>query len=601
MVSAPARPEVLIRPLCRRIAAGSGRGGHAHHLGVGSAGLGDADGAAARGDHRPAVADDHELRFGGLAGDQRRQPLDVDTVKKAVDLIEGIEGRGTETLQREQETERRERLLATGHGGQPPHRLAAGMGHERETALQRIVAVVELKMALAVGQAGEDAAEMAVDGAEGFEKGLLAQGGDGLDTHQQLLTLAVEHLEPFGQFGQAGIELLEFTEGQHVDRLKLLHAALQIVELTAEGLKAGLPHLVGHLGAWIGQAPLLLVQSLLEPALLLLQGLAALPQLGELPATLLLLLPQPGQGGLGGIPLPPLLTETFLQLREPLLEPCPLLLGLLPAFRQLPGFGLQGLGPVVQPLPVSFEGFQPTQHPLEGEGPLAPLVRQGVLAAPGLVEGLFGLLERLLQQLPLTSGGGALVVLSGRQQLTAFVVEGLQTPGQGLETVGLGGEQVVAAAVTLLKGRQPLLLGLQGPQGGIVLGLQGGLLLTQGCGGGLGLLQEAGVIGLGAAHRQQSFTQLEQTPPQRFGRIPLRSPSEAQPVTPLLQAAAGHRTAALEQVALQGDEALAAHRTAGLFQVGVDEGVPEDMAEHLGVDGLEAQQFDGAAEAARGR
>ena len=133
-----------------------------------------------------------------------------------------------------------------------------------------------------------------------------------------------------------------------------------------------------------------------------------------------------------------------------------------------------------------------------------------------------------------------------------------------------------------------------------MLSLQSGLLLTQGRRGGLGLFKAAAIVGLAATHRQQGFAQLQQPLPQGLSRIPLRHPPEAQPVPPLLQAAAGHGTAALQQIALEGDEALAAHGPAGLLQVGIDQGVAEDMAEDIAVDGLERQQINGTAEAAGG-
>ena len=67
-----------------------------------ASGLGDADGACGGSDHGTAVAHHQELSLFCLPGNQGRQALHIDSVEKAVHLVEGIEGRWTEALQREQ-------------------------------------------------------------------------------------------------------------------------------------------------------------------------------------------------------------------------------------------------------------------------------------------------------------------------------------------------------------------------------------------------------------------------------------------------------------------------------------------------------------------
>ena len=140
------------------------------------------------------------------------------------------------------------------------------MGHQGEAAFEGLLGVFELETAFAIGEAGEDLAEVAIHRVESLEEGLLAQGGHGFDPQQQLLPFLAEHVEPFLQVGQAHLQLLQFLQGEHVHRLERLHALLQVAELLLQGLQPGQSHLLGELGTGLGQ----LAGQLLQP-----QGRAA--------------------------------------------------------------------------------------------------------------------------------------------------------------------------------------------------------------------------------------------------------------------------------------------------------------------------------------
>ena len=55
------------------------------------------------------------------------------------------------------------------------------MGHQGEASFQGLLRVLQLKVAITIGERGEDLAEMSVHGREGLHEGVLAQGGHRFD------------------------------------------------------------------------------------------------------------------------------------------------------------------------------------------------------------------------------------------------------------------------------------------------------------------------------------------------------------------------------------------------------------------------------------
>ena len=145
------------------------------------------------------------------------------------------------------------------------------MGHQCEPPFERIIRVVELKLAVAIGKAREDFAEMAVDRLKGLHEGLLPQRGHGFDPEQQLLPLLAEHIQPFTQIAKALFEFLQLLQGEHVHRLQGFHAQLQLLQAFLKTLETILAQLVGDLGQWIRQGGLQLLQAQSAIAKLLLQ------------------------------------------------------------------------------------------------------------------------------------------------------------------------------------------------------------------------------------------------------------------------------------------------------------------------------------------
>ena len=114
---------------------------------------------------------------------------------------------------------------------------------------------------------------MAIDGVEGLQEGLLAQGGHRFDAQQQFFPFVAQHRQPFGQFGQAGFQLLQFFEGQHVDGFEGLQAQSQGPEFGLQGLQSRLTQLGGNLRRRLGQLPGHLLEPQALGPLCLAQGL----------------------------------------------------------------------------------------------------------------------------------------------------------------------------------------------------------------------------------------------------------------------------------------------------------------------------------------
>src|SRR5687767_8129532 len=125
-------------------------------------------------DEDAPVRDAEVLPLGGAAPDRGGELARVDAVERRVDLVEHEEGRRVHLLQREQEGERRERLLAARERLEAARLLTARPGDEGEAALEGALGVAELEPALAARELVEVRLEGLGHGLEGLEeRGLL--------------------------------------------------------------------------------------------------------------------------------------------------------------------------------------------------------------------------------------------------------------------------------------------------------------------------------------------------------------------------------------------------------------------------------------------
>ena len=113
---------------------------------------------------------------------------------------------------------------------------------------------------------------------------------------------------------------------------------------------------------------------------------------------------------------------------------------------------------------------------------------------------------------------------------------------------------------------------------------------------GLLLLQGLGQFRFLAATGGQGLPQFQQTPPQRFRFILITAAAEAQATAARRQAATGHGAALFQQFTVEGDGAAAAELLTGTAEIAEHQRVPEDVGEHLLIDGLEPHQLHGASD-----
>ena len=103
-------------------------------MGLCASGLGHTNHPIGRFNGGTAQTNHNELRFGGLLFYHFGQALHVRPIQEHIHLVEGIERRGAVALKGKNETEGRQGFFAAGHGSQPLHRFALGMGDQVEAA-----------------------------------------------------------------------------------------------------------------------------------------------------------------------------------------------------------------------------------------------------------------------------------------------------------------------------------------------------------------------------------------------------------------------------------------------------------------------------------
>ena len=141
----------------------------------------------------------------------------------------------------------------------------------------------------------------------------------------------------------------------------------------------------------------------------------------------------------------------------------------------------------------------------------------------------------------------------------------------------------------------PLAQRFETAQGGAVFGVQGGLAPLRLVELGAQLVQLLAQFGFAPPAGHQAVPQFQQAAPQGLGLIAFAAAAKAELAAPLLQAAAGHGAALLEQLAIEGHGPAAAQFAAGTAQVAEHQRVAEDVAEHLGVNRFVVDQLHGPA------
>ena len=173
-----------------------------YELGDAALGHGDAVEAvhARHGDR--IVGDDDEARVGRARHlvEQIAEALDVVVVERRVDLVEHADRRRVGEEDREDQRERRERLLAAGEQRQRHRFLARRLGHDLKAGFERIFALDQLQFGVAAAeQFRKQLLEVLVDGGERCEQplaGLVVEAVDALpqppDRLDQIVTFGNE-------------------------------------------------------------------------------------------------------------------------------------------------------------------------------------------------------------------------------------------------------------------------------------------------------------------------------------------------------------------------------------------------------------------------
>jgi len=122
-------------------------------------------------------------------------------------------------LDREDEGERGQRLLAAAHRVEPLDRLVGGLGLHRQPLLERVLGVLQEELAAAGREAREDVLELVVDRLERLHERPLLFGLVPLDTLRDRVALLDEDVPALLERLQRLLYLVVFVDREHVDGL----------------------------------------------------------------------------------------------------------------------------------------------------------------------------------------------------------------------------------------------------------------------------------------------------------------------------------------------------------------------------------------------
>ena len=169
--------------------------------------------------HGAALVRDHdELRVVADGLQIRREPAQVAVVERRLHLVEDIERRAADAVDREQQRKRRERLLAAGHEHHLRDALARRLRADLNAGVLQVVGVGEDELGRAAReQGGEDAAKVVVDRVERADEVVFHARIDNADDLGKAAPRAVEVGQLSRQVIVAAAQLLVLLGGIGVD------------------------------------------------------------------------------------------------------------------------------------------------------------------------------------------------------------------------------------------------------------------------------------------------------------------------------------------------------------------------------------------------
>ena len=180
------------------------------------------------------VRDDDEAGFRrrGHLVQQVAEPLHVVIVERRVDFVQHADRRRVGEEHREDQRQRRQRLLAAGEQRQRLRLLAGRFCNDFEAGFERIVAFDQMQRGFAAAeQLREQPLEVLVDGLERGQQPLAGFLVEALDALAQPLDGFDQVVALGGQRGVLGLDFAQFFLGAQVDGAQPLAVAAQLFEV----------------------------------------------------------------------------------------------------------------------------------------------------------------------------------------------------------------------------------------------------------------------------------------------------------------------------------------------------------------------------------
>src|SRR5690606_6068749 len=183
--------------------------------------------------HRALVMrDDDELRLADELLEEDDEALDVRLVERRVDLVEHAEGARARTEDREEEGDRRHRLLAARHERERRELLSGWTRDDLDSRVEHVDARFELELGAAASERfPEELAEVLLHAREGLGEHLAALAIDVVDERAELSLALVEILFLSALELVAALELLDLVDGFEVDAAELAKLILELADL----------------------------------------------------------------------------------------------------------------------------------------------------------------------------------------------------------------------------------------------------------------------------------------------------------------------------------------------------------------------------------
>ena len=182
------------------------------------------------------MRDHDELRVVADGLQIRREPAQVAVVERRLNLVEDVERRAADAVNREQQRKRRERLLTAGHEHHLRDALASRLRADLHAGVLQVVGVGEDELCRAAReQGGEDAAEVVVDRVERADEVVFHARIDDADDLGKAAARAVEVCQLGRQVIVAAAQLLVLLGGIGVDGAHVGDTATQLERILLGG------------------------------------------------------------------------------------------------------------------------------------------------------------------------------------------------------------------------------------------------------------------------------------------------------------------------------------------------------------------------------